>query len=112
MDFDSRGLACFRVRVHGDPMHSSLSDEFHAVNASVKAAGLLAALDREFKMPGATLNAGVTLQGGVYFGIVPEGPNFGCDLRVPVGTSEKDVRAALEKWLPAGYNPDPNSAPN
>ncbi len=107
MDFDSRGLACFRIQVHGDPMHSSLSDEFHAVNASVKAAGLLAALDREFKMPGATLNAGVTLQGGVYFGVVPGRAEFGCDLRVPVGTSEKDVRDALEKWLVAHKQSDP-----
>ena len=40
---DSRGAALFRMRVHGDQMHSSLSDEFNAVNASVKAAELLVA---------------------------------------------------------------------
>ena len=41
IDLDSRGICCFRIRVRGDQMHSSLSDEFRAVNASVKVAELV-----------------------------------------------------------------------
>jgi acetylornithine deacetylase len=99
IDLSSRGIACFRFQVHGDQMHSSLSDEFQAVNASVKAARLLSRFAREFKLDGTTVNAGVTLRGGVSFGVVPGFAEFGCDLRVPPGSSEGKVRAQVEAWL-------------
>jgi acetylornithine deacetylase/succinyl-diaminopimelate desuccinylase-like protein len=99
IDLSSRGIACFRFQVFGDQMHSSLSDEFQAVNASVKAAELVSRFAREFKLEGTTVNVGVTLQGGVYFGVVPGFAEFGCDLRVPPGSSESMVRARVEAWL-------------
>jgi acetylornithine deacetylase len=95
----SRGICCFRFQVYGDQMHSSLSDEFQAVNASVKAAGLLVKFAREFALEGTTVNAGVTLRGGVYFGVVPGFAEFGCDLRVPPGAREAAVRAQVQAWL-------------
>jgi acetylornithine deacetylase len=95
----SRGICCFRFQVHGDQMHSSLSDEFQAVNASVKAAELLARFAGEFELDGATINAGVTLRGGVSFGVVPGFAEFGCDLRVPPGSRESNVRVKVEAWL-------------
>ncbi len=96
---DSRGVACFRIRVYGDQMHSSLSDEFNAVNASVKAGELMCRLAQDFHRPGATINVGVTLRGSVYFGVVPGLAEFGCDLRVSPGATEDQVRAELDSWL-------------
>ena len=104
---DGRGAALFSFRVYGDQMHSSLSDEFNAVNASVKAAELLTRFDREFKIPGATLNAGAVLKGGVFFGVVPGMAEFGCDLRVPPGHSQQGVRAKVEQWLEKQKQKDP-----
>jgi acetylornithine deacetylase/succinyl-diaminopimelate desuccinylase-like protein len=107
ISFDGRGSALFRIRVHGDQMHSSLSDEFNAVNASVKAAGLLDRFAREFKLPGTTVNTGVTLQGGVFFGVVPGLAEFGCDLRVPPGSTETFVRSKVQAWLEGQHRQDP-----
>ena len=104
---DSRGICCFRIRVHGDQMHSSLSDEFNAVNASVKAGELVYRFSREFAHEGTTVNAGVTMQGGVYFGVVPGLAEFGCDLRVPPGSTEQEIRAEVEAWLEQQRQRDP-----
>jgi acetylornithine deacetylase/succinyl-diaminopimelate desuccinylase family protein len=105
---DSRGICCFRIRVHGDQMHSSLSDEFAATNASVKAAELICRLAHDFKQPGATMNAGVTLEGGVFFGVVPGLAEFGCDLRVPPGSTREQTHAELESWLKQQLRQDPD----
>lgn len=80
-------------------MHSSLGDEFKAVNACVKASELICRLAQDFRQPGYTMNPGATLHGGVHFGIVPGQAEFGCDLRVPPGVTESGVRAELESWL-------------
>ena len=96
---DSRGICCFGIRVHGDQMHSSLSDEFDATNASVKASELICRLAQDFKRPGMTINPGVTLEGGVYFGVVPGLAEFGCDLRIPPGSTKQQIHAELESWL-------------
>ncbi len=103
----SRGICCFRIRVHGHQMHSSLSDEFNATNASVKAAELITRFVQEFQRPNMTVNAGVTLQGGVYFGVVPGLAEFGCDLRVPPGSTEKGIRGDVEQWLAQQKQHDP-----
>jgi len=108
VDLDSRGILCVRFRLHGDQMHSSLSDEFNAVNASVKAAELLLDFKRSFQRPGMTVNAGVTLQGGVYFGVVPGAAEFGCDVRVPVGTHQDGLRREVEDWLRERTQRDPD----
>jgi acetylornithine deacetylase/succinyl-diaminopimelate desuccinylase family protein len=103
----SRGICCFRVRLHGDQMHSSLSAEFNAVNAVMKAAELLCHFQREFKIEGAVVNPGVVFQGGVFFGVVPGLAEFGCDIRVPPGSNEKAVREQLESWLKLRHAADP-----
>lgn len=104
---DSRGICCFGIRVRGDQMHSSLSDEFHAVNASVKASELVCRFVGEFKHEGMTVNAGVTLEGGVFFGVVPGLAEFGCDLRVPPGSNEQGIRDEIEAWLEQQRQRDP-----
>jgi acetylornithine deacetylase len=107
LDFESRGLLCFRVRVYGDQMHSSLSDEFEAANACLKAAELMTKLKQDFLREGTTVNPGVTLNGGVYFGVVPGAAEFGCDIRVPFGARENVMRDEIESWLATCISIDP-----
>jgi acetylornithine deacetylase len=107
LDLDSRGILCVRIRTYGDQMHSSLSDEFDATNASLKAAELMLQFKKDFKRTGATVNPGVTLSGGVYFGVVPGVAEFGCDIRVPVGSSESVMREEIERWLAGCMRQDP-----
>jgi len=107
LHLSSRGICCFRIRVAGDQMHSSLSEEFRAVNATVKAAELLCRFSREFKLPNTVVNPGVIFQAGVFFGVNPGLAEFGCDLRVPPGANEKAVRSKVESWLKLQHALDP-----
>jgi acetylornithine deacetylase len=104
----SRGLCCFRIRVRGTQMHSSLSDRMPSVNASRRMAELLVAIQEELELEpvprslggvGPTLNVGVLVHGGVYFGVVPGVAEFGCDLRTLPGMTEAGVHASVAKWL-------------
>jgi acetylornithine deacetylase len=98
----SRGISCFRITARGTQMHSSLSDRLTSVNASVSLSRVVARLADEFRLPeGATLNLGVTLRGGVFFGVYPGEAECGVDVRtVPGMTLEalrRDVEAALQQ---------------
>jgi acetylornithine deacetylase/succinyl-diaminopimelate desuccinylase family protein len=104
----SRGLCCFRVRVRGTQMHSSLSDRMPSVNAARLMADLLVRIGDELELDhvphrlldaGPTLNVGVLVSGGVFFGVVPGSAEFGCDLRTVPGMTQAGVRAAIERWL-------------
>jgi len=106
----SRGVCCFRIRVRGTQMHSSLSDRVPSVNASRRMANLLVSLEDELELEFTphplggvtpTLNVGVLVSGGVYFGVVPGLAEFGCDLRTLPGMTETGVRTAVERWLDA-----------
>jgi acetylornithine deacetylase len=89
-------------------MHSSLSDRMPSVNAARLMADLLVRIADELELEhiphpltGArpTVNAGVLVEGGVFFGVVPGRAEFGCDVRTVPGMTEEGVRAALERWL-------------
>jgi acetylornithine deacetylase/succinyl-diaminopimelate desuccinylase-like protein len=68
----SRGISCFHVTVRGTQMHSSLSDRIPSVNASVKLARVILRVADGLPLPEeAGLNVGVTLTGGVYYGVYP-----------------------------------------
>jgi acetylornithine deacetylase/succinyl-diaminopimelate desuccinylase-like protein len=104
----SRGIACYVVSVRGTQMHSSLSDQVPSVNASVKLAQVLARMAAEFKpryphadasSPRPTVNLGVTLSGGVFFGIYPGHADFGIDVRTVPGMTVEQLRADLRTFL-------------
>jgi acetylornithine deacetylase len=112
----SRGVCCFRIRVRGTQMHSSLTDRIPSVNASRAMAELLVSLGDELDLDFSphpldgvppTLNVGVVVSGGVYFGVVPGFAEFGCDLRTLPGMTEEGVRDALERWLARRHAADP-----
>jgi len=112
-----RGVFCFTIGVHGTQMHSSLSDRFPSVNASLKAAELMLRMSRELKFTfephplcpgGTTLNLGVQLKGGVYFGVYPGYAEFSTDLRTVPGMRREQAIRDLEEFLAARQREDPN----
>lgn len=112
----SRGLCCFRVKVRGTQMHSSLSDRMPSINANVKAAQLMVELadgiawtypQQQLGAVAPTLNVGVTTHGGVYFGVVPGESEFACDLRTLPGMTRESVDDDLRTWLDTVLKCDP-----
>jgi acetylornithine deacetylase/succinyl-diaminopimelate desuccinylase-like protein len=105
----ARGISCFKIKVKGTQMHSSLSDQLPSVNASVKLAGVLERMSRELEIQapshplcpdGITVNLGVMLHGGVTYGVYPGYAEFAVDVRTIPGMTlagvERDVEGFLE----------------
>jgi acetylornithine deacetylase/succinyl-diaminopimelate desuccinylase-like protein len=112
----SRGVCGFRIRVRGTQTHSSLSDRMPSVNASLVMAELLLAIKTELELEFTphpyggvtpTLNPGVLVDGGVYFGVVPGLAEFACDLRTLPGMDEAGVRRSVDRWLDGRRRADP-----
>jgi acetylornithine deacetylase/succinyl-diaminopimelate desuccinylase-like protein len=103
-----RGVCCFTIEVYGTQMHSSLSDRLPSVNASVKMAELMVRLNRELRLrytphplcgTGITLNVGVQVNGGVFFGVYPGYAEFSTDIRTVPGMQREEVVRDLEAFL-------------
>lgn len=104
----SRGIANFSIDVYGDQGHSSLSAAKSFVSATQECARLLVRMAERFEptftetLPGLrpTVNAGVHIEGGVGFGVVPGKATFAVDVRLLPGmerkTFEEDLRYFLE----------------
>jgi len=112
-----RGVCCFTIGVHGTQMHSSLSDRLPSVNASLKAAELMLRMSREFKVhfiphplypKGVTVNLGVKLEGGVFFGVYPGYAEFSTDIRTVPGMRREDLVRDLEQFLAECSARDPS----
>ncbi len=115
MHLASRGLCCFRVRVHGTQMHSSLADRVPSRNASTQMAKLLLRAADEIPLEyephpfGAVpaINAGVIVSGGVAFGVYPGLAEFACDVRTLPGMTENAVKDAVRAWVKRLREEDP-----
>ena len=113
----SRGVCCFNIKVYGTQMHSSLSDRLPSVNASLKLAELMIRMSRDLKLnfnphplcpTGVTVNLGVRVQGGVYFGVYPGYAEFGTDIRTIPGMEKETVVKDLQAFLDARRKEDPS----
>ncbi len=114
-DFDSIGIACRgavlgKVVVHGTQMHSSLSEQKGCINASVEMAKVLVEFAKNLKKHleykyhplyprGPTINPGVMVNGGVFYGVVPGEASFHFDLRVIPGMSLEGIQRDIIGFL-------------
>ena len=105
----SRGIANFSIDVFGDQGHSSLSDAKGFVSATQECARLLVRFAERFEptfppsTPGLrpTVNAGVRIEGGVGFGVVPGRASFAVDVRLLPGMERRHLEADLDRFLDA-----------
>ncbi len=115
----SRGNCCFKIKILGTQMHSSISDIRPSVNASVKMAEVMARMARELPPrishrphelcpQGPTLNVGVMVKGGVYYGVYPGNAEFSCDLRTLPGMTREGVERDIRGWLGTVRRDDPD----
>lgn len=115
----SRGAALFRIKVSGTQMHSSVTDRLPNVNAVVKMAQLIDRMHRELRgrltypdhplcPDGPTVNIGVMVEGGVYYGVNPGYAEFACDLRTLPGQTGEQVAADVEAFLADAMADDPD----
>jgi acetylornithine deacetylase len=98
-------------------MHSSLSDRLPSVNASLKLAELMLQMSKEFNVSytphplcpsGVTVNLGVRLSGGVFFGVYPGQAEFGTDIRTLPGMTQDSLIRDLQRFLEARQKEDPS----
>ncbi|MDE0708896.1 MAG: M20/M25/M40 family metallo-hydrolase [bacterium] len=105
-----RGSALFDIEVVGTQMHSSVSDRFDPVNATVEMAWLIAKMHSELldhltyrphHLGGThpTVNIGVMVEGGVFYGVYPGNAQFSSDIRLVPGMTCQSITADLEGFL-------------
>lgn len=112
----SRGVCCFVLRFHGTQGHSSLSDRLGMVNASEQMGCALGRLRRELRLSypphpllpgGPTINPGVRVQGGVFYGVNPGQAEFATDIRTLPGMSRNGIEASVRAFLARLREEDP-----
>ena len=116
-DFDSIGIACRgallgKVVVYGTQMHSSISDQGGCINASIKMSEVLLEFANNLKKnlkysshdlypEGPTINPGVFLNGGIFYGVIPGEASFGFDIRTIPGMDHRDLVNNINDFLHA-----------
>jgi acetylornithine deacetylase/succinyl-diaminopimelate desuccinylase family protein len=114
----SRGVALFRVVVLGTQMHSSISDQLPAVNATLKMAALALKMQKElrsyltfdehpFCKHGPTINVGVVAIAGVTYGVFPGRAEFASDIRTLPGMTEEQIQRDIQRFLDDAMAQDP-----
>lgn len=114
----SRGVALFRVVVLGTQMHSSISDQLPAVNATLKMAALALKMQKElrsyltfdehpFCKHGPTINVGVMASAGVTYGVFPGRAEFASDIRTLPGMTEEQIQRDIQRFLDDAMAQDP-----
>jgi acetylornithine deacetylase len=108
LDVSTRGVYAFDLIVKGTQMHSSLSDIKRGVNASLKLAKILSRMSAELKLEhapdpfypqGVTINPGVFIRGGVWYGVLPGLCIAGNDIRTLPRMSKDKVGEDIDRWL-------------
>ena len=103
----SRGISCFRIRVHGTQMHSSLTDRLPSMNANQCMADVLLYLKHHLRLtfkphalcPAPTINLAVRVNGGIGYGVCPGVAVFESDIRTLPGMTLKQLRDDIESCL-------------
>jgi acetylornithine deacetylase len=117
LDPVSRGESCFRLRVHGTQMHSSISDIVPAVNANLRMAEVLLRLNRDLEIDyephpfcphGITVTPAVMTKGGVYYGILPGEAECSVEVRVIPGMTLDRLRSDVEAFVARLRTEDPS----
>lgn len=112
----ARSTILFKTKVYGTQMHSSISDLFPSVNASVKMAWVLWRMARDLKLhyephpyypKGPTINLGDFVKGGICYGVYPGYAEFGSDIRIIPGMTCEGVKRDLEEFLAELRREDP-----
>jgi len=111
----SRGISCFKVRVRGTQMHSSLTDRMPAVSANAKLAEVLHWMAGDLKLtfqphrlcPAPTVNLGVKIEGGVGYGVCPGMAEFQSDVRLLPGMTRDQLGADIVQCLDRLRRADP-----
>jgi len=109
----SRGISCFEVTITGKQGHSGLSGSL-PTSASIGMAKALLAIskmnltftksDNDLMIP--TVNSGVTVSGGVTYGVHPGESRFKCDVRLIPGMKKLDLENDLKVVLDSVIPPD------
>lgn len=110
--YDERSPFSVEICCRGNPGHGS---KFIVDSAPVKFTKVLHEINafRKAEMKKLEYNAGVTegdlttvnvtmVKGGDMFNVVPPVMSLTCDVRIPPGTTQKDVEAMAAKWCEAG----------
>lgn len=111
----SRGISCFKIRVRGTQMHSSLTDRLPSVNANLKLAELLARMQSELRLTfiphplcaNPTVNLAVKFEGGVGYGVCPGVAQFESDIRTLPGMTRQQLQSDIERFLESVRRDDP-----
>ena len=113
-----RGVCCFTLKVRGTQIHSSISDRFGVGECECQArpnCSRECAENLKFhfhsapsKSNGVTVNLGVFIKAGVFFGVNPGYAEFGTDIRTVPGMQKEDVVRDLEVFLDLCRKDDPH----